>query len=57
MGNLVIQIASLAAAMEERFALVDVSAGRGSERARKNIFNINAHIYKGFNKWIKFMCT
>lgn len=40
--------------------LVVVSEGRGREQRtarRKNIFNINAHIYKGFNKWIKFICT
>lgn len=43
MGNLIIQIASL-------------GAGREGERG-KSIFNINAHIYKGFNKWIKFICT
>lgn len=39
-----------------------VSVGRGHKarhymKRRKNIFNINAHIYKGFNKWIKFICT
>jgi hypothetical protein len=40
MGNLIIQIASLASLFPKR---------------RKNIFNINAHIYKGLNKWMKFM--
>jgi hypothetical protein len=30
----------------------------GHIKRRKNIFNINAHIYKGeFNKWMKFICT
>lgn len=27
------------------------------EDEKKSIFNINAHIYKGFNKWIKFICA
>lgn len=46
MGNLIIQIASLA---------VRETLGRAHTKRRKNIFNINAHIYKGFNKWMKFI--
>lgn len=48
MGNLMIQIASLSS--------LALASSRSPDRAHekeKNVFNINAPIYKGFNKWMK----
>lgn len=48
MGSLMIQIASLSTL----FLSLSLLPDRAHEK-EKNVFNINAPIYKGFNKWMK----